>query len=73
MDASGKPPLNPGDYFTIKDNKTIFKCMKVIMLEDEALSWIRAMEMEGPRGKRTERMFRALLLSEVDQILEGEQ
>lgn len=63
--------IAPGDYFLVKDDRTVFRCVKVE--PSEGGPWVRAYEMEGPRGRRTDRMFRAVFLSKVDRILKNNE
>lgn len=62
--------LQPGHLFKMRDNpNTWFRCDKVEHpIEQEP--WIRAHEMEGPKGSRRPRMFRAIPISKVDTIAE---
>lgn len=66
--------LQPGDFFVRTDDakkrqgdRTVYRCDKI----ENAV--VRGYEMEGPKGRRTPRMFRSVLLSTVDRVLKGSE
>lgn len=64
--------LRPGDLFTLRDEKNVVCKVREVRHPVECLPLVRADEMEGPRGHRTIRMFRAISLDRVEKILPSE-
>lgn len=72
--------LQPGDLFTICDERGVFECQEVVRLKlngitpelsGEVAPYVRAWELEGPRGALRRRQFRAIRLARVTGKVDG--
>lgn len=66
--------LQPGDLFVRTDDtkkrqgdRTVYRCDKIVG------NIVRCFEQEGPKGRRTDRMFRSVLVNTVDRVLKGSE
>lgn len=64
--------LQPGDLFTLRDEKNVVCRATEVRHPVECIPLVRAYEMEGPRGRRSDRMYRAISLDRVEAILPKE-
>lgn len=61
--------LQPGDLFVMRGlDNTVIRC-DLITHPVEGEPYVRGQEMEGPKGHRRPRMFRAVRISNVDKVV----